>query len=180
MEDYPHVQSNLELMLTRRGFSTVIKRSEDIKEVGHRTIMEHPETQEYIYVYFITPGEKVKIKKIREIIIREEKKRLILIIHNMPFTSDSKSTILVNNVFVFETFYYDELMYDPISILPRPYTLYTGPPIKELIKMPKLCDCITKYYAFPPGSVVQVEDERTGIPCLYVVIKVFADETRKK
>lgn len=172
MTDYPYVQDNLELMLTRRGFSTVVKKLESIKDVGTLTIMENPNTKEYIYAYFITPGDKVFVKKIREIVVQEEKKRTIIIIHDKPFTADSKSTIQVNNVFVFETFEYDELMYDPVSIIPKPYRLYDGPDIEEPSKIPKICDAITKYYAFKPGSIVQVEDERTGIPFLYLVTTV--------
>lgn len=179
MEDYPYVQDNLELMLSRRGFSNVVKKEENIKDVGTLTIMENPGTKEYIYTYFITPGDKVFVKKIREIIVQEEKKHTIIIVHDMPFTSDSKSTIQVNNVFVFETFSYDELMYDPISIIPRPYELYKGPAIKEVSKIPKICDCITKYYAFKPGSIVQVEDERTGIPFLYLVTKTVSDDRKR-
>lgn len=178
--DYPYAQKYFELMLNRRGFTNVVKKGENIKDVGTLTIMENPETKEYIYAYFITPGEKVFVKKIREIIVQEEKKHTIIIIHDMPFTSDSKSTIQINNVFVFETFSYDELMYDPISIIPRPYKLYKGPAIKEITKIPKICDAITKYYAFPPGSIVQIEDERTGIPCLYLVIKTVSDDVRKR
>lgn len=180
MEDYPYVQDNLELMLSRRGFSKVVKKGEHIKDVGTLTIMENPDTKEYIYTYFITPGDKVFVKKIREIIVPGEKKHAIIIVHDMPFTSDSKSTIQVNNVFVFETFSYDELMYDPISIIPKPYELYKGPVIKEASKLPKICDAITKYYAFKPGSIIQVEDERTGIPVLYLVIKAVSDDTRKR
>lgn len=180
MEDYPYAQKHLELMLARREFTKIVKKQEPVKDIGTLTIVENPTTGEYIYTYFITPGEKVSVKKIREIIVQEEKKRVIVIVHDMPFTSDSKSTIQVNNVFVFETFSYDELMYDPISIIQNPYELYTGEPIKEVAKIPKICDAITKYYAFPLGSIIQVRDERTGIPCLYVVVKVVTDEVRKR
>lgn len=179
-EEYPYAQKNLELMLLRRGFSTVIKRDEDLKDVGTLTVVEHPGTKEYIYTYMTTPGEKVFVQKIREIIIHEDKKRVIIIVHDRPFTADSKSTIQINNVFMFETFHYDELMYDPISIISKPYKLYKGEPIKELSKLPKICDVITRYYAFQPGSVIQVEDERTGIPCLYLVIKGLNDDYKRK
>ena len=177
MEDV--IFGNVTLMVKRRGYSEIILGRDNLKDVGEFSIYRNPENVEHITVYLIKYAEKVSIKKIREIIKHSLEKRVILI-HDMPFTPDSKHTIQVNNVFIFEVFTYEEMMYDPLSIIDNPYKLYTGPPLKEINKLPKISDIITKYMAFPVGSIVQVDDYRTGIPCLYVVLKVIGDELRKK
>lgn len=173
------VYKNVILMINRRGYTEIVTKKSTLKEVGDFSVARNPETLENISIYFIIPGEKVSIKKIREIIKHSLKKRVI-IIHDMPFTPESKNTVQVNNIFIFEVFTYDEMMYDPLSIIDNPYKLYTGPPIKEINKIPKICDIITKYMAFPTGSIVMVDDFRTGIPFLYVVLKSIGDDVRKK
>lgn len=176
------VVQNTNLMLHRRGCTKIIVENCKLKDVGEFSIAMNPTTMEHVSVYFVNRDEKVSIVKVRNIIKNSTKHSInrVIIIHDLPFTSESKHTVQVNVVFTFELFTYDDMMYDPLSIIDHPYELYTGPPLKEISKIPKICDIITKYMAFPAGSVVHVKDFRTEIPCLYVVLKSIGDDVRKK
>lgn len=183
--DFETAVANATLMVQRRGYTESVAKLGTLKDVGHVSISRNPSTSDLISTYFINRDEKVSVKKMREIIreievVQKSIKKRVIIIHDLSFTPESKHTVQVNNVFVFEVFTYDEMMYDPLAIIDNPYELYTGPPIKEIGKIPKISDIITKYMAFPVGSVIVVKDDRTGIPFLYVVLKSICDDTRKK
>ena len=90
----------------------------------------------------------------------------VIIVHHLPLTREAKIRIATMSV---ETFFYSELSYDPVSIIDNPYVVYEHP-VKEKDKLPKISDVITRLYGFKKGTVIYVKDERTQIPCLYLLI----------
>lgn len=185
MEDnYEIALANTALMVRRRGYSEILTERSSLKNVGDYSVARNPKNGDVISTYFITRNQKVSVKKMRDILrelnaVPQAIKRLI-IVHDLSFTPDSKQVLQLNVVVVFDVFSYDEMMYDPLSIIDHQYELYTGPPIKEISKLPKISDVITKYLAFPFGSIVVVREFRTQIPVLYVVLKSIGEDIRKK
>lgn len=188
-QEYETVLANVLLMLKRRGCTDVITYRKEQKDLGELVIVRNPTTKEMVYVHFIIRGEKVSVGKMRFMIgdggntttsEQDVVKKRIVIIHDFPLTPDANTAVAANTVFVFEMHNYDDMMYDPLEYIDNPYELYTGPPIKEINKLPKISDVITRYMAFPVGSVVAIKDFRTHIPALYVVMKSLGDDIRKK
>ena len=183
-EEYEKAVANVLLMLRRRGFTDVVTGRIKIKDVGESLSVRNPSTMEVISVYFITRGEKVTINKIRSIVggVNGEQnvaKKRCVIIHDLSLTSEANAAVHINNVYAFEMYLYDDMMFDLLEIV-QPYELYTGPPIQEVNKLPKICDAVTKYMAFPIGSVITSKDSFTGIPSFHVVVKSIGHDARKK
>ena len=159
------ILTHCDLMLTRRGYTDQLSLDRE------KRIYQHPDTK-LILTVFLIYKEKTNNKKIIQFLnqLQDFDWEKIIIIHEYNLTTDARKIIEEN--LCFETFTFDELSYDPISSLFEPYNLYKGPPIKDLTNLPKIQDIITRYYAYKPGSVLQIRDFRTKIPALYLVIKM--------
>lgn len=152
-------------MITRRGYT------EQLSIEREKRTYRNPCTNHIITVFLIFK-EKTNNKKVIQFLnqLRDSNWEKVVLIHEYSLTPDARKIIEEN--LCFETFTFDEMSYDPIGSLIEPYVLYTGPPINEVNNLPKVQDIITRYYAFKPGSIIQINDFRTKIPCLYLVIKV--------
>ena len=159
------ILSNCDLMIFRRGYT------EQLSIDREKRTYRNPQTN-LVVTLFLIFKEKTNNKKIIQFLnqLRDSNWEKIILIHEYSLTTDAKKIIEEN--LCFETFTFDEMSYDPIASLVEPYDLYTGPPIKEVNNLPKIQDIITRYYAFKPGSVLQIKDFKTKIPRLYLVIKV--------
>lgn len=158
---------NAALMAHRRGFCELVSIDDDCitaRRSGHGGTC---------FIFFVE-REKVTIKRVGSIIKAvggRDRPESIIIVYFIAITPDAKTALASNGAFKFETFTAESMSFDPISIIDNPYVLYDGPPIKEKSALPKIGDCITRYYNFPIGSVIYVVDPFTEIPCLYTVIR---------
>lgn len=168
-----------ELMVYRRKYTNVIERGK-LNGVDDFVRINQPHTNKEVIIYYIKRGEKVTIQKIRSIIDMLVGNPRIIIIYDTIFTPDAKQATNVPDSYVFESFTYDEMQYDILSLIDNPYELYNGVIFKDINKIPKICDIVTKYHAFPYGSIISVKDDRTKIPVLYTVNKIIVDDIRKK
>ena len=120
-----------------------------------------------VLVYFVK-YIKVSIDIIKSVVTLSTHKLRdithIIIIHSKSLTSDAKSAIAVNKVFVFETFTFEELSYDLIDIVP-PHSLVksasSADKPKEWTKFPIILasDIVSRYYGFKRGDIVRIEED---------------------
>ena len=111
-------------------------------------------------IVFFVQYAKVTID-IMKTIISTSKIKHIIIVHEKSLTPDAKQAISTNKLFLFEIFSFDEMSYDPISIVPPHSVLDEALRPKEWKKLPIILttDIIARYYNFKRGSVIKVEDE---------------------
>lgn len=142
------ILTNVKLMLTRRGYT-------DFQE-GANYVSAKSKTKAVI-VFFVE-HTKVTIDVIKTI-LSTSKIKDVIIIHAKMLTPDAKQAVIVNNIFRFETFTFDEMSYDPIEIV-YPHELFTEP-VKEKSKLPIILstDIISRYYAFKRGDIILVDED---------------------
>lgn len=145
------VKQNTIKMLNRRGYDQLVEdESEYIKMVN--------DAEEPIMVFFVE-HTKVKIDIVKMIIAKVKFIYNVIIVHAKSLTPDAKYTLSFNKLFHFETFTFDEMMYDPIEIVPI-HRLYKGK-IKEQNKLPIIMatDIIVRYFDFKKGSIIEIDDD---------------------
>lgn len=145
------VRENTIKMLHRRGYTKITEEMpEYIKMID--------DNDKCIIVFFVQ-HTKVKIDIVKMIISKAKYVYNIIIIHAKSLTPDAKYTLSYNKLFYFETFSFDEMMYDPIEIVPT-HILFTGK-INDVMKLPiiLLSDIIVRYYDFKKGSIIEIEDD---------------------
>jgi hypothetical protein len=94
----------------------------------------------------------------------------VIIVHSRPLTPDARSMVqmtehtmkspeeMKDDVFRFETFTFHEMSFDPIAIVP-PHRLATEKvPFKNKLPVILHTDPIARYYCFPRGSIVEIEE----------------------
>lgn len=145
----PIILENTELMLRRRGYVEFQKGSNYLSAI---------DKNEQTIVAFFVEHTKVTIDVIKTI-LSSSKIKDVVIIHAKMLTPDAKQAVIVNNIFRFETFSFDEMSYDPIEIV-YPHTLFTDP-VKEKHKLPIILstDIIARYYSFKKGDVILIDEE---------------------
>lgn len=146
------VRKNAIKMLQRRGYDTVKENENEYLKIVNS------ETDDSVMVFFVE-HTKVKIDIVKMIIAKAKFAYNVVIVHAKPLTPDAKHVITFNKLFHFETFFFDEMMYDPIEIVPK-HTLYEGK-FKEISKLPVILssDIIVRYFCFKKGSVVEIDDD---------------------
>jgi DNA-directed RNA polymerase subunit H (RpoH/RPB5) len=144
------VKENTIKMLHLRGYTKI---TEDEPEYIKMTTDD-----ESIMVFFVE-HTKVKIDIVKMIISKAKFMYNVIIVHAKSLTPDAKYTLSFNKLFHFETFTFDEMMYDPIEIVPT-HKLFEGN-IKDVIKLPiiLLSDIIVRYFDFKKGSIIEINDE---------------------
>lgn len=154
------VKENVCKLMNRRGYTITMEESDTVLAVNKQGSK--------LVAYFIEHG-KVTIGIIYKIIeITKSMSKNVLIIYNKSLTTDAKQAVLINNVFNFETFSYDEMSFDLIDESDYcEHKVYTGPPLKETNKFPKILstDIVMRYYGIKPGSIVVI-NERDGCTIL--------------
>lgn len=144
------IKQNTIKMLNRRGYDKLVEdEAEYIKMIND---------DEAIMAFFVE-HTKVKIDIVKMIISKVKFMYNVIIVHAKSLTPDAKYTLSLNKLFHFETFTFDEMMYDPIEIVPV-HRLYKGK-IKEESKLPVILstDIIVRYFDFKKGSIIEIDDD---------------------
>lgn len=144
------VKENTIKMLNRRGYDTLVENETEYIKMTN--------DDESIMVFFVE-HTKVKIDIVKMIISKSKFIYNVIIVHAKSLTPDAKYTLSFNKLFHFETFTFDEMMYDPIEVVPT-HRLYEGK-IKESNKLPVILstDIIVRYFDFKRGSIVEIDDD---------------------
>lgn len=147
------IRENTINMLRRRGYVHLVENV--VPEYLKMTDAEG----DPIMVFFIE-HTKVKIEIVKMIISKAKFVYNVIVVHAKPLTPDANYTLSFNKLFHFETFTFDEMMYDPIAIVPT-HRLYRGDPFKEIHKLPVILstDIVVRYFDFKRGSVIEIDDD---------------------
>lgn len=152
------IRENTMNMLRRRGYVHLVENvvPEYLKMTDHK--------DDPIMVFFIE-HTKVKIEIVKMIISKAKFVYNVIVVHAKPLTPDANYTLSFNKLYHFETFTFDEMMYDPIAIVPT-HRLYTAEPhhnnkLNEINKLPIILstDLIVRYFDFKRGSIIEIDDE---------------------
>ena len=132
----------IKLMLKRRGYVDIVDDGENIIADGE------------IIVFFVKKG-KLTIDVVKFIINQLGDITKVIVAYGKSLTPDAKNILSLKKALItFETFHFDELMYDPIRYKVE----------KEEQKIKKLplihqSDIVCRYYNFQPGDVIRIEED---------------------
>jgi len=156
------VRNYTELMLTRRGY--IIGDFTDIDEKGvpgkkPRLVVTKPDGTQAI-VFFVhkkRKTDKITINVVKAIIAMAKEITHILIVHDTTLTSDAKQTTNSDNIYQYETFTFDELSYDMLSIQHHPpdITFVRSPLSGSKLPILLSTDPLARYLGIRHGDIVK-------------------------
>lgn len=155
------VIKNVKLMLDRRGYNNEFLEQLTITNKYPHIVRTNKilSDDNSIMAVFID-GSKVTIDVLKIIMTLQPLVKRIIIIFAKSLTPDAKHAVSINKIFCFETFSYDEMLYDPIIIVPKHYKLLDTSDIKEINKLPIILstDRIARYYNFNRNDIIAIEE----------------------
>lgn len=148
---------SITLMLTRRRYGDIGPINTSLPNIASFTAQRNDDTTDSYFVVIVSKT-KVTIDILKKILTISGASKQIVIVYEIALTPDAKQAIEINRTITFQTFCFDELMYDPILVAPKHYLVTE--PCKEWNKYPVLLstDVIAKYYHFKRGDIVAVEE----------------------
>lgn len=157
-----HIIKNTRLMLERRQYGnlTMTKNITPVishKLIGDKWVDENDKRKlDRVSVFFI-PAVKVSIDTIRTILELCDTVNII-IIHEKLLTPDVRHAVEINKIVSFEVFFFFEMAYDPIEIVPKHYV--STEHISEKNRLPVILasDIVSRYYKFTKGMIICIEE----------------------
>lgn len=149
------IVNNVKSMLKSRGYAVIVDKVDDYphKYISHYMLCAD------LSVYFIE-DVKVNIDIIKSIIASviesESPIKKFIIVYEKSLTPDAKNATIINNVFEFELFNYDEMAFDIKEIIDAHE--HYDKPFKERNKLPVILstDRVARYYAFKKGDLILI------------------------